>query len=42
MDWVTENIAIGNFVEAVDVNLSTEVEAVLCLKENCCDESVKI
>lgn len=36
MDWITEQIAIGNFIDAK--NISNEVNAILCLKENCCDE----
>ena len=36
MDWITKNIAIGNFVDAQ--NASEEIDAILCLKENCCDE----
>ncbi len=38
MDWITNNIAIGNFVDARALTVS-DVEAVLCLKEACCDES---
>ncbi len=37
MDWITDHIAIGNFLDARNVS-SRDVEAVLCLKENCCDE----
>ena len=37
MDWITSSIAIGNFVDARSV-LSTDVDAILCLKEGCCDE----
>ena len=36
MDWITEQIAIGNFIDAQ--NALNEVDAILCLKENCCDE----
>ncbi len=36
MDWITGQIAIGNFIDAQ--NVSNEVDAILCLKENCCDE----
>lgn len=36
MDWITEQIAVGNFLDAAV--LSGEIDAVLCLKENCCDE----
>ena len=38
MDWITANIAIGNFVDARNLN-STDVDAVLCLKDTCCVES---
>lgn len=38
MDWVTENIAIGNFLDARS-SLTGQVDAVLCLNENCCDEA---
>ena len=37
MDWITENIAIGNFVDAKDVTKS-EVDAILCLIDDCCSE----
>jgi hypothetical protein len=36
MDWITEQIAVGNFLDAAD--LPAEIDAVLCLKANCCDE----
>jgi protein-tyrosine phosphatase len=36
MDWITPQIAIGNFLDAQQV--SDEVDAILCLKEECCDE----
>ena len=38
MDWITKNIAIGNFVDARKLRLS-DADAVLCLIENCCDET---
>ncbi len=38
MDWITEYIALGNFHDAKDPELGKQVDAVLCLKENCCDE----
>jgi protein-tyrosine phosphatase len=38
MDWITANIAIGNFVDAKNVT-SSDVDAALCLKEECCVES---
>lgn len=37
MDWITENIAIGNFLDARSLRES-DVNAVLCLIENCCNE----
>lgn len=37
MDWITTNIAIGNFVDARNVTAS-DVDAALCLKDGCCDE----
>lgn len=36
MDWITDKIAIGNFLDAK--NHALEVNAILCLKANCCDE----
>ena len=38
MDWITEYIAIGNFHDARDPELGEHVDAVLCLKEECCNE----
>jgi len=35
VDWITPQIAIGNFLDAQQV--SSEVDAILCLKERCCD-----
>lgn len=35
MDWITEQIAIGNFLDATQ--RSGEVDAILCLKEHCCN-----
>lgn len=37
MDWITNHIAIGNFLDAKEH--STEFDAMLCLKQNCCDSS---
>ena len=37
MDWITASIAIGNFVDAENAS-AAEVDAILCLKEDCCDE----
>ena len=39
MDWITNKIAIGNFVDVK--NLKDEVDAILCLKPDCCDENSK-
>ncbi len=36
MDWITTQIAIGNFIDAQ--NISDKIDAILCLKKNCCDE----
>ena len=38
MDWITNNIAIGNYLDASVDDLAFQVDAVLCLKENCCNE----
>lgn len=38
MDWITDLIAIGNFHDARSPELGQHVDAVLCLKEECCDE----
>lgn len=35
MDWITEQIAIGNFVDAKSLRAG-DVDAVLCLIDNCC------
>jgi len=35
MDWITDHLAIGNFVDAQ--SLPAGVNAVLCLREDCCD-----
>ena len=37
MDWITDNIAIGNFVDARDAKKG-EVDAILCLIDDCCSE----
>ena len=37
MDWITSRIAIGNFIDAESA-IESELDAILCLKENCCDE----
>ena len=37
MDWITENIAIGNYIDAKNA-LPEEVDAILCLIDNCCSE----
>ncbi|MBF0235349.1 MAG: dual specificity protein phosphatase family protein [Desulfamplus sp.] len=36
MDWITDKIAIGNFRDARE--FESEVDAILCLIPNCCDE----
>ena len=36
MTWITDQIAIGNYIDAQ--NIANEVDAILCLKENCCDD----
>jgi len=38
MDWITEKIVIGNFIDAKNAS-SSELDAILCLKANCCDEN---
>jgi len=35
MDWITDQLAIGNFLDAQ--SLPGGVDAVLCLREDCCD-----
>ena len=36
MDWITDNIAIGNYLDAM--KSASEVDTILCLKPGCCDE----
>lgn len=36
MDWITNQIAIGNFSDANE--LPADIDAVLCLKHGCCDD----
>lgn len=36
MDWITDQIAIGNFKDALEK--CSKVDAVLCLREDCCEE----
>lgn len=38
MDWITDNIAIGNFLDAREAVVSRSLDAILCLKPECCDE----
>jgi len=38
MDWITDQIAIGNFRDAREVT-PEEVDAILCLREECCDDA---
>ena len=35
MDWITDHIAIGHFLDAQ--SLPAGIDAVLCLREDCCD-----
>ena len=37
MDWITENIAIGNYIDARSLK-DGDVNAILCLIDNCCSE----
>lgn len=37
MDWITEHVALGNFLDARAPGLARQVQAVLCLKPGCCD-----
>ena len=34
MNWITENIALGNFLDAQ--NPPAEIDSILCLKPDCC------
>jgi dual specificity phosphatase 12 len=36
MDWITNNIAIGNYIDARNL-AEGDVDAVLCLINNCCE-----
>ncbi len=36
MDWITESIAVGNYIDARDLK-EGDVDAVLCLIDNCCN-----
>lgn len=38
VDWITDNIAIGNFLDAREAIVSRSLDAILCLKPECCDE----
>jgi atypical dual specificity phosphatase len=38
MDWITENIALGNFIDAKNVS-KNDVDAILCLKPDCCNDA---
>ena len=38
MDWIILQIAIGNYLDAE--NVTDEVDAILCLKHECCDENI--
>ena len=37
MDWITDQVAIGNYIDAGRL-MPGEVNAVLCLKPDCCDD----
>lgn len=38
MDWITEHVAVGNFIDARDVT-DADVDAILCLRPGCdCEE----
>lgn len=37
MDWITAQIAIGNYLDSAA--LPADIDAVLCLRENCCNEA---
>ena len=37
MDWITENIAIGNYLDAAKAH-DKGISSILCLRENCCSE----
>lgn len=37
MDWITDQIAIGNYLDVA--LMPSEIDAVLCLKEDCCGEA---
>ena len=40
MDWITPQIAIGNFEDAKAVGTSPDcaVDSILCLREDCCED----
>lgn len=40
MDWITDQIAIGNFLDAQ--SLPEEISAVLCLLEDCCHDRTDV
>jgi protein-tyrosine phosphatase len=37
MDWITPQVAIGNYLDANA--LPADIDALLCLREDCCDEA---
>ena len=37
MDWITERIAVGNYIDAMEHE--KDVHAILCLRPECCDEN---
>ncbi len=38
MDWITEQIALGNYIDAQNAK-GNEVDALLCCKPGCCNEA---
>ena len=41
MDWITDHIAIGNFIDAKNAS-KNEIDAILCVKPECCSEDNSI
>jgi len=37
VDWITDQIAIGNYIDAREIKSGT-VDSILCLIENCCNQ----
>lgn len=38
MDWITDRIALGNYIDAENAR-KKDVDAILCLKPDCCNEA---